>query len=196
MALQPELHTIELSHDKPRLTGPRLSDVGTVPSATEPSPDRVEQGRFAPGNQVAAGRSAKQAIRRPLKDALRRVEDAIRDAVEPSEADVLVADAEAVCREAMRSVGAPSILVLAPAVRFATNSVLAGHLTNKAAEAGFTTEEGERLLGMAHQCEQQALRASTAMLANAKALGSAKPPIDPHKAAFEAFGAPPPAKGK
>lgn len=166
----PKLHTLEASHGRLRLTAPRLSDVGTVPSACEPSPDRVDGGLFAPGNKIAEGRSAKQAVRRPLKQARRRLEDAIARAVEPSEADQLIADADAVCREAMRSVGHGSILVLAPAVRFAVNSILAGHYSNKATEVGLTTEEGERLMGLAHGCEQQMLRASTAMLANAKAL--------------------------
>jgi hypothetical protein len=166
----PELFTIEDSHGRPRLTAPRLSDVGTVPSASEPSPDRAARGRFAPGNQAAKGSHAKRAVTRQVRDARRRVEEAIRDAVDPSEADQLMADAWAVYCDAKRDVGHRSILVVAPAVHFASNTILAGYFKNAATASGLKTEEAERLLGLAWQCEQQALRASTAMLANAKAL--------------------------
>ena len=181
----PELHTIELSHDKPRLTAPRLSDVGTVPSASEPSPDRANRGQFAPGNQAAKGSHAKRAVTRQVRDARRRVEEAIRDAVDPTEADQLMADAWAVYCDAKRDVGHRSILVVAPAVHFASNTILAGYFKNAATASGLKTEEAERLLGLAWQCEQQALRASTAMLANAKALG-AKPVKNQALAAIEA----------
>jgi hypothetical protein len=187
----PELHTIELSRDKPRLTGPRLSDVGTVDTADERSRNHKADGTFAPRNEAAKGRRAKMALTRDVRMARRRCEDALRDAVEPSEADRLIADAEALYREAKRDVGHTSIVVVSPALTFAINTVLAGYYMNATAKAGFATKEGERLLSLAHACEQHAQRAMTAMLAAAKALGSGKPPVDPHKAAFDAFGAPP-----
>jgi len=186
--IPPELFTIEQSHGKPRLTRPRMSDVGSVDTEGERRQNHNPDGTFATRNEAAKGRRAKMALTRDVRMARRRCEEAIRAAVEPSEADRLTADAEALYRETKRDVGHTSILVLAPGLTFAINTVLAGHFMNGAAVAGFATEEGERLLGLAHDCEQHAQKAMTAMLAAAKALGSRKPARNPILAAIEAAG--------
>lgn len=174
MADADELFTIEQSHGKPRLTAPRLSDVGTVPTADEPSKDRLDGGRFAPGNQVAANRSAKRALTAPLRAARTRLQD-LGEGLPRPVADELLTDAMAVYGSARLELGSSSVFVLANAVSFATESVLAGYLTKLAAQAGFDTEKGAAYLEQAQRCEQCAQRAMTAALAATKALSGRKP---------------------
>lgn len=182
-----DLFTIETSHDKPRLTAPRLSDVGTVATVCEPSQDRGARGRFAAGNQVAANRSAKRALTAPLRAARKRLQD-LGDALPHPVADELLRDALAVYGSARLELGSSSVFVLANVVSFATESVLAGYFTKQAADADFNTERGAAHLEQAQRCEQCAQRAMTAALAATKALSGRRPKRGKHAipAGFEA----------
>lgn len=169
MADGDDLHTLEQSRGKARLTRPRLSDVGTVPTVDERSRDRVAGGLFAPGNKAAVGRTAKRALTAPLRAARTRLRELDGGLPAPI-ADELLSDAMSVFNSARVELGSSSVFVLSNAVMFATESVLAGHFAKQAAVAGFDTERGAELLEMAHRCETQAQRAMTAALAAVKAL--------------------------
>jgi hypothetical protein len=88
-----ELHTIELSHDKPRLTGPRPTDLGTVPTGEDRHQDQDRLGRWLPGNQGAKDRGARTAIKAPYRAAKKRIAEAIAQGHVPAVADVLLRDA-------------------------------------------------------------------------------------------------------
>src|SRR5262245_24993220 len=60
-----ELFTIEESHGKARLTAPRPSDLGAVPTETERGRDHDARGRFKPGNRAQVGKAAKRALTAP-----------------------------------------------------------------------------------------------------------------------------------
>lgn len=167
-----ELHTIELSHGKARLTQPRLSDLETVATVGEPSGDRGPGGRFTHGNRAASGARAKKAIGAPLRDARRRVLEAT-EGQPASDADELLRDALTVYRRARLELNADSVFVLSVLAQFATQSILAQYFTKRAAEAGFDTEKGLVLLEQGQRCEQQSQRAMTAALAATKALPKA-----------------------
>jgi len=173
-----ELFTLEQSHGKARLTGPRPSDLGTVATGDEPSRDRVAGGLFAPGNRVAVNRTAKRALTAPLRAARARLE-ALGEGLPRPVADELLHDALAVYGSARRELGSSSVFVLANAVSFATETVLAGFFAKQAASVGFDTEQGATYLEQAQRCEQCAQRAMTAALAAKKALPKAgKPAAD------------------
>jgi hypothetical protein len=169
------LHTIELSHEKPRLTAPRPSALGTVPTAGERSPDHDERGRFTRDNSAATERASKAGMRRPYRQARKRVREALASGVEPGAADVLLADAFGVYLAARREFGAGRTLTEGPAIAYGVETILAGYFTEQAALAGFLTDEGARLHDRALACEQAAARALTAGLAAAKALGCRRP---------------------
>lgn len=168
MTTTPELFTVEESHGKPRLTAPRLSDVGTVETGDDRARNHDAKGQFALRNKAAAGRAAKRALTAPLRAARERLQET--GDLPRSVADELLRDALAVFGSAKVELGSSSVFVLANAVSFATESVLAGFFTNQAAAAGFDTARGAELLEMAQRCEQCAQRAMTAALAAAKAL--------------------------
>lgn len=181
------LFDIEQSHGKPRLVAPRLTDIGTVPSDPQARRDRDERGRLLPGNQIAVGRSARSAIRAPLRAAEKRVNEALAGGGEPSEADRLLADALAVYHAVRRELATGSALVQGPAIAYATETILAGYFVRAASEAGFLTEQGMLLHDRALACEQAAARAMTAALAAAKALSARRPKQrNPALAAIEA----------
>ncbi len=169
-----ELHTIEPSHGKERLTAPRLSDVGTVPAADERSRDRGEHGRFKSGNKAAVGRSAKQALTAPLRDARERLRMVLEGQARP-EADELLGAALTVFASARLELGSSSVFVLSNLVSFAAGSVLGQRFTVLATQAGLASARGAELLDLAHRCEQQAQRAMTAALAASKALTKRRP---------------------
>jgi len=174
--MRPELFTIEESHGKARLVGPRLSDLGTVPTDTEARHDRGERGRFLPGNKVAVGRTARTAIRAPYRAAEQRITDAVEGGAEPSDSDRLLADALAVFHAVRRELGSSSALVQGPAIAYAVETILAGYFTKAAADAGFLTDDGMRFHDRALACEQAASRAMTAALAATKALAGRRKP--------------------
>jgi hypothetical protein len=165
-----DLFTFEESHDKPRLTAPRLSNLGTVGTADERPADHNADGTFASRNRAAANRSAKRALTAPLRAARKRLQD-LGDALPRPVADELLHDALAVYGSARLELGSASVFVLSNLVMFATESVLAGYFAKQSAEEGFATKEGARLLVLAHACEQQAQRAMTAALAAVKVVG-------------------------
>lgn len=165
-----ELFTIEQSHGKPRVTGPRPSDLGTVPTGRDRSRNHGADGRFQPGNDAARDRGAKRALTAPLRAARTRLREAV-EGQDPDEADALLGAAMAVYASARAELGSNSTFVAAPCVTFATESVLAGYFTTLAAKAGFCTEQGAAYLKLAHDCETHAQRAMTSALAAAKALG-------------------------
>lgn len=169
MTADAELFTIEQSHGKPRLTAPRLSDLESVPTGGDRHRDHNADGTFAQRNQAAKGRSARRALVAPLRAAAERVRVATAgEAV--CERDRLLADANAVYASTCCELGTRSTLVLSALAAHACESVLAGHFVQSAAAVGLGTDEGGRLLGLAHSCETQASRAMTAALAAMKAL--------------------------
>jgi hypothetical protein len=164
-----ELHTIELSHGKPRLTAPRLTDLGTVPTGEDRSADHGRDGRFLPGNRAAADKSARRALTAPLRAARTRLQRAVEG--EPvSKVDELLAGAESVYAASRRELGVRSTLVLGRLATHATDSVLYGYFIQRATEVGLETAQGAALLELAHGCDTRATRAMTAALAGAKAL--------------------------
>jgi hypothetical protein len=174
LPLATDLFTIEQSHDKPRLTQPRPSDLGTVETGADRRQDHNADGTFAAGNKAAADRSAKRALTAPLRAATARVR-AVTEGQAPSETDALLADAMAVYSSVRRELGTRRTLVLSAVAVHAAESVLAGYFINRAAAVGLDTKQGAALIEMAHRCETQAARAMTAALAATKALGGRKP---------------------
>jgi hypothetical protein len=168
-----DLFTIEQSHEKPRLTAPRLSNLGTVGTGGDRGRNHDDKGHFTTANTAARDRSAKRALTAPLRAARKRLEKA--SDLPASVADELLRDALAVYGSAKAELGSSSVFVLANVVAFATESVLAGYFAKQSAEMGFDTERGGELLELAHRCETQSQRAMTAALAAAKALGGRKP---------------------
>jgi len=167
----PELFTVELSHGKPRLTAPRPSDLGSVPTGRDRSADHDARGRFTPANQAAVGRTARMALRAPYRAAEERIRQATAEQCEPGESDRLLADALAVFEAARRELGTRSVFAQGPTIAYAIETTLAGFYMQQAAAEGFLTERGLELHERAMQCEQAALRAMTAALAATKALG-------------------------
>jgi hypothetical protein len=166
----PELHTIELSHGKARLTQPRLSDIQTVETGSDRLRDHDEKGRFTHRNRAAVGKGARRALAAPLRAARTRI---IQSAgATPDVADELLADALAVAAAARIELGVKSVFVEGPIIAYAVESILAGYYTKEAASAGFLTPLGMKLQERAMQCETQATRAMTAALAAAKAMGT------------------------
>lgn len=165
------LHTIEVSHEKPRLTRPRPSDLGTVETGEDRSQDHGSDGRFQPGNQAAANRSARRALRAPLRAARDRIAAA---QAEPEVADRLLADALAVFEAARAELGTRSVFAQGPTIAYAVETILAGFYMQQAAAEGFLTERGMKLHERAMACETQAARSMTAALAATKALGGKK----------------------
>lgn len=196
-AAGPELFTVEQSHGKPRLTQPRPSDLGTVPTGIDRKRDHDDQGRFRSGNQAALGRSARGALRAPYKAARERIRLAAAD-TEPDAADELLADALRVVSAARGELGSRSVFTEGPVITYAVESILAGFYMREAAAAGFLTARGMQLHERAMACEQQATRALTAALAAAKALaardGRSADPQAHQRALVEAFGAPAPVR--
>jgi hypothetical protein len=186
----PELHTVEVSHGKPRLTQPRPSDLGTVETGIDRRRDHDEQGRFRHGNRAAVGRSARSALRAPLRAARERIRLAV-PADEPNVADELLDDALRVVSAARLELGSRSVFTEGPLISYATESILAGFYMREAAREGFLTAAGARLHERAQACQQQALRAMTGCLAAAKALAARDGRADPHahqRELVEAFG--------
>jgi len=169
-----ELFTIEKSHGRPRLTAPRLTDLGTVPTAQERSQNHTAKGTFADKNKAAVGRSAKAAVRKPYGEAEGRISAALVANTEPSASDRLLADALAVFHAARRELGSGSAFVQGPTIAYAAETILAGYFMSEAAQAGFLTDRGMQLHERAMACETQAARAMTAALAATKALGGRK----------------------
>jgi hypothetical protein len=185
-----ELFTIEASHGKDRLTGPRPTDIGTVPTAEDRSRDHTAAGTFALGNQAAVGRSARTALRSPYRAAEKRISEALASGAEPSDSDRLLADALAVFHSARRELGSASAFVQGPTIAYAVETILAGYFMSEAAAAGFMTDRGLALHERAMACEQAAGRAMTAALAATKALSARRrrDPADIHRAVERAFG--------
>lgn len=166
-----ELHTIEQSHGKPRLTRPRPTDLGTVPTGADRSRDQDAAGRFTHGNQAARGRGARSALRAPYRAAARRISEALDVGAEPETADVLLHDAMLVFETARAELGSRSVFVQGPTIAYAIETTLAGYFHAAAAKAGHDTDAGAALLERAQSCETHAARAMTAALAAVKALG-------------------------
>ena len=176
MATDSELFTIEQSHGKPRLTGPRPSDLGTVETGGDRGRDRDAGGRFQTGDKAAVGRSAKRALRAAYSAANDRLKSVVG---EGPVADQLLADASAVHRAARLELGTSSVFVEGPSIAYAVESVLAGYFMAEAAQAGFLSDRGLELHQRAMQCETQAQRAMTAALAAVKALKDRRKADDP-----------------
>lgn len=169
------LFDIERSRGKARLTQPRPSDIGAVPAGADRLANHDRAGRFTAGNRAGVGRSARTAIRAPLRAAEKRISEALATGGEPAESDRLLADALAVFHAVRRELGSSSALVQGPAIAYATETILAGYFVRAASEAGFLTERGMLLHDRALACEQAASRAMTAALAATKALSLRAP---------------------
>jgi hypothetical protein len=159
--------SIETSHDREYLIGPRLSDINDSSGGTDEKRKRNhgEHGRFLPGNDAGKGRGPKRAIVGAVQDLIERTAGGSLESSEASE----VAEGALKLYDATRAnLGHDDPRVLAPALRFAVNVMLAGVFTKRAGEVGFTTEPGMVFLELAHKCEQRADRSSvqaTAMAA-------------------------------
>jgi hypothetical protein len=169
------LFTVEASHGKARVTTPRPSDLGTVPTGEDRSRNHTAAGTFAPRNQAAVGRSAKAALRAPYRQAERRVSAALAAQLGPNESDRVLASALAVFHAVRRELGSGSALVQGPTITYAVETVLAGYFLSVAADAGFATELGLSMHERAMLCETQAGRALAVALAAAKAISASGP---------------------
>jgi hypothetical protein len=183
-----DLHTIELSHGKRRLTAPRPTALGTVPTDEDRSRDHTAAGTFAPGNQAAVGRSARSALRAPYRAAEKRISEALASGNTPSDSDRLLTDALAVFHSARRELGSGSAFVQGPTIAYAVETVLAGYFMSHAASVGFLTDAGMLLHDRALACEQAAARAMTAALAAAKALSGRRKKRNATPAYFDTEG--------
>lgn len=182
------LHTIEQSHGKPRLTGPRLTALGTVPTAGERSLNHTARGTFASGNDAARERASKAALRRPYREARKRVREALAAGAEPEVADLLLTDALSVYLAAHRELGGGRVLTEGGVIAYATGATLAGYYTAEAVKAGLLTEQGMLLHDRALACEAASSRGLTAALAATKALGRRRPGKTRAPSYFEAEG--------
>ncbi|HKY37218.1 MAG TPA: hypothetical protein VJN18_14845 [Polyangiaceae bacterium] len=179
------LHTLELSHGKPRLTAPRLSDVGTVPTEGERSADHApagattqKPGTFVTNNKAARKRGAKRALRRPYAEARLRVRNAVSEArsavADPSAlptADALMADTFTLHLAGMSELGTDSTFVQGQSLVYAAETILYGFYLEAAGHEGLLTDRGMLLKAKATECATLAARALTAALAAAKAVG-------------------------
>ncbi len=180
-----ELHTIEQSHGKPRLTAPRLSDLGTVEADGERSADHVpagstdrKPGTFATNNAAGRKRGAKRALRRAYTSARDRVRNALTEAAGAlpdglalPTADQIMADAFTVHMAGMRELGGESVFVQGHSLVYATETTLYGFYLEAAGQAGLLSEEGMQLHDRAQACATLAARAMTAAIAAQKVLG-------------------------
>jgi hypothetical protein len=165
-----ELFTLEECRGKTRLTPPRLSDLGTVETASDRQDDHDAKGRFTARNRASADRSAKRSLTAALRAARKRLREAL-EGVEPTAADALLGAAMSIYSSASRELGSRSILVASPLVSFSVGSVLESHYIGRAAEVGLESPAGIALVELAHRCSQQSNRAMVAALAVLKALG-------------------------
>lgn len=169
--------TIEHSHGKPRVTGPRLRDVNAAAADGEPIRDRDARGRFAPGNSAGRNRIAKRSITAVLRSAVAAgVAGVVATPNGSAPAPAQIAQqALALYRAGKRDLRTDSPIALSHLVRWAVNSALAQHLEGLAAEYGLDTDHGLRLLERAHACEGRAERASVAALTMAQAMRARQP---------------------
>jgi hypothetical protein len=149
----------ELSHDKLRLVGERLSDIDTPrPPIDRPanvSEQAAENGRF---------RGTKEVLSAPLKAAAgENVRRALGSDATPEESQLVARNALVIAGDVQRDVGVFSPFIAHQVTRFGVNSALAGFYTQKAAEHGFDSQGGVQRLEWAHRCEQQATRAMVAI---------------------------------
>lgn len=168
------MSTIERSHGKRRLTRPRLSDLAVTPEH-ERHRDRDEHGRFLPGNRAGVGRTAVRALTRELH-AIAALMGAATASAAQTDSDVamIAKDVLSLYVVAKRRLADDSPLVLAPALAWARNSVLARYYGEQAIVAGLDTTKGRALIEMAHKCEQRAERSEVAALALAEKLADAR----------------------
>jgi hypothetical protein len=138
--------TIEASHGKARPTMLRSSDL-TEATERDPSVDRVEAGRFAPGNRIAVGRGWKEGVRKLLP---------------PDSADAEVQriadDAALVYRSVLRSLSSDGPLVRLQVAKLARHEAVAGYFQAKAMAAGLSSDEGVALDDRAIKHGQRAER--------------------------------------
>lgn len=179
-------HGIELSHDKPRLAGPRLSALGTVPTAAQRARNQGPDGRALPRNKLAANRAAKSAAKRHLVAARARIRAAVQKALDDGaapevaalageESDRILADALTHYLSARRDLTSDSVLVVGPLALFGAELAVANALVAEAVKAGITTPAGIALHDRALAAEQSMTRLMTASIAAAKALGGRRP---------------------
>lgn len=154
----------ETNMGKRRLVSPRLSDMGQGPT-----PEQVEQRR----EQLRANakyRPSKEASKAALKAlAGKKTRKALGGAPTSEEASLVAQNALALATDAAREVAVSSPFVAHQTTRFGVNAALAGFYTQAAANAGFSTEQGMRLIELAHRCENQATKAMVACEAAVRA---------------------------
>jgi hypothetical protein len=155
--------TTEESHGRPRMTRKRRSDMGAVPSPDERRrSDHHTDGKFKPGNGAAKGRSAKAAISGRERSALaREISKSVGAAFEPSERGKLLQDVIRLYRHTLNELPAHGAVVLASALAFARESVVASALFSAATEAGIASDRGLQLLEAAQKSEKRSEQAST-----------------------------------
>lgn len=159
--------TIENSHGKARLTKPRLSDMheGTTPEHVERQREQLREN--------ARYRGSKEATRASLRAAAgEQVRGALAGQATPEESRLVAENALQLAGDAARLVACASPFVAHSTTRFGVNAALAGFYTQKAAEAGFATQEGLAMVDAAHRCEKAATAAMVAAEAAVKAFAN------------------------
>jgi hypothetical protein len=169
-----------------RTAPPRRKDVGAY-TAAEPNRDRATGGRFAPGNRAATRSGVRALIKRHLGA------DAKTEEVEQLYRDTLV-QFRACLADLPANDGAEVQDLVSRRARW---SILSARYAAKAVEVGLFTPESDRLIDMALKLDARAERLAVTARDEAERLVVGRRianPGDPHRAVFEAFGAPGKAK--
>lgn len=143
--------SIEVSHGKARVTGPRLSDQrdhADGANAVDRARHHDAHGRFARGNRAAVGTGPKRAVRHLVCARGRRVYEAIVRGLGPE----------------------PNALACMHAADAVNNHVASSELHEAARAKGIATPEGIALLERAQRASELASRASVAALECARLL--------------------------
>ena len=145
--------TIRTEHDKARPQPPRSKDLATVPAdavaeaARKRTEGRTADGRFGPQNPHGFGARWKASIKRSLGP---KTAD--------GEVELIYGDALRIFVATLRAMPSDAAPVRSMAALHGRHMSLNGFFTTKAAEAGLTTDEGQKLQELADRQSQRAER--------------------------------------
>ena len=161
--------TIEQSHGRARTTLPRSSDLAAIKTVRKPSEGRGPGGRFAPANRHGIQAREKHAVSKLLGS-------------DVGTADVIAIalDARKLFNGFLRDLPSDAQSVRDLAARRARHAAIEAYLAAKAAEAGLTTEEGEKLddRAMKHGMRAERLAVTSLDIAT-KLASSSRHKVDP-----------------
>jgi hypothetical protein len=146
--------TTERSHGKARTMLPRSADLPDIPTAHEPTVERLPDGKFGKGNALARGRGWKSAIRKQLgatdgaDDVAQRVAD----------------DAWVVFLATIKELPHDGAIVRSLAMQMSRDAALAGFWGAEAAKAGLSSERGIQAQERAMKHGQRVERLTVTML--------------------------------